>query len=214
MKSDISVPFTFGSGAFSGISSNCVLAVPYGTKDAYITKGWTTSVFKGGIKEFMPVVDGIYYGFNSNNKQATVIASENKYSGNVIIPSSVTYNGETYSVTSIGGSAFGGADIPTVISMIENPSAISGKTSSNRTFSLNTFNNATLYVPKGTIDIYEATDGWKDFANIVEGTPTGITSVTSDKETTNALIYDLNGRRLTEPQKGINIIGGKKVLNH
>jgi hypothetical protein len=30
----------------------------------------------------------------------------------------------------------------------------------------------------------------------------------------NAPIYDLNGRRLTEPQKGINIIGGKKILNH
>jgi len=116
-------------------------------------------------------------------------------------------------VASIGGRAFGGADIPTVISMIENPSAICGKESySYYTFSLNTFNNATLYVPVGTIGKYKATTGWKDFANIVEGTPTGITSVSSDKETTNAPIYDLNGRRLTEPQKGINIIGGKKVF--
>ena len=106
VKSDILVPFTFGSNAFNGISSNCVLAVPYKTKDAYIAKGWTQSVFKGGIKEITYVVDGIYYYFNSNNKQATVTAGENKYSGNVIIPSSVTYNGETYSVTSIGNYAF------------------------------------------------------------------------------------------------------------
>ena len=117
-------------------------------------------------------------------------------------------------VTSIGESAFGGADIPTIVSLIENPSAIIGKTDSYRTFSENTFNYATLYVPVGTIEKYKATKGWKDFANIVEGTPTGITSVSSDKETTNAPIYDFNGRRLTEPQKGINIIGGKKVLIH
>ena len=117
-------------------------------------------------------------------------------------------------VTSIGGSAFGGADIPTIVSLIENPSAIKGKTDTYRTFSENTFNNATLYVPKGTIEKYKATEGWKDFANIVEGIPTGITSVTSDKETLNVPIYDLNGRRLTEPQKGINIIGGKKILKH
>ena len=106
VKSEISVPFTFGSYAFSGISTSCVLAVPYGTKDAYITKGWRTSDFKGGIKEFPTVVDGIYYGLNSNTKQAIVTAGEKQYSGNVIIPSTVTFNDTEYSVTSIGSYAF------------------------------------------------------------------------------------------------------------
>ena len=73
------------------------------------------------------------------------------------------------SVTSIGNEAFDGADIPTVVSLIENPFKIYGKTSDDRTFSQNTFNNATLYVPKGTIDKYKATDGWKDFLFIEEG---------------------------------------------
>ena len=50
-------------------------------------------------------------------------------------------------------------DIPTVISLIENPFKITGKTSNSRTFTQNTFFNATLYVPKGTIDKYKATDG-------------------------------------------------------
>ena len=72
--------------------------------------------------------------------------------------------------------------------------------------------NGTLYVPKGTKFAYEAKEGWKDFRNIVEGTPTSITRVTLDKETPNTPIYDLNGKRLSEPQKGINIIEGKKVL--
>lgn len=47
----IQEPFSFGSYAFSSISSNCVLTVPAGTRDAYIAKGWTEKVFKGGIVE-------------------------------------------------------------------------------------------------------------------------------------------------------------------
>ena len=73
------------------------------------------------------------------------------------------------SVTSIGISAFNDLDLPEVISKIENPFEIEGKSSKYKTFSLNTFNNATLYVPVGTIDKYKATVGWKDFAVIKEG---------------------------------------------
>ena len=86
------------------------------------------------------------------------------------------------SVTSIGNSAFEGADISTVVSLIENPFKITGKTSGYRTFSQNTFNNATLYVPKGTIDKYKATDGWKDFLFIEEGTGGGDTPTTQKCE--------------------------------
>ena len=49
--SEINEPFDFGLSAFSGIASNCTLTVPYGTKDAYIAKGWTENVFQGGIIE-------------------------------------------------------------------------------------------------------------------------------------------------------------------
>ena len=79
------------------------------------------------------------------------------------------------SVTSIGHNAFDGADIPTVVSLIENPFKINGKTSSYRTFSQNTFINAALYVPKGTIGKYKLTDGWKDFVFMEEGTGGGDT---------------------------------------
>ena len=44
-------PISFGEDAFYRISSECVLTVPAGCKAAYIAKGWTTSVFKGGIVE-------------------------------------------------------------------------------------------------------------------------------------------------------------------
>ena len=73
-------------------------------------------------------------------------------------------------VTYIGDKAFDNSDITTVISLIENPFGIYGKIDEHyRTFSLNTFNNATLYVPKGTIEKYKTTKGWKDFLFIEEG---------------------------------------------
>ena len=72
------------------------------------------------------------------------------------------------SVTSIGDEAFDEVGLTTVVSLIENPFVIVGKSSSYKAFSKNTFNNATLYVPVGTKEKYQATDGWKDFAYIVE----------------------------------------------
>ena len=51
VKSEIETPFYFGINSFSRINNNCVLEVPIGMKDAYISKGWTTDVFGGGIVE-------------------------------------------------------------------------------------------------------------------------------------------------------------------
>ena len=115
------------------------------------------------------------------------------------------------SVTKIGDQAFCGVYIPTVISLIENPFTIQGKSSNDKVFSLNTFDNATLYVPQGTIEKYKATDGWKDFAFIEEGIPAGINAVENTKSN-NTTIYDLNGVRQPEPKKGINIVNGRKVV--
>ncbi len=51
-------------------------------------------------------IDGIYYDLVSNTKQAEVTSNPNKYTGNVVIPASVTYDGVEYSVTGIGNVAF------------------------------------------------------------------------------------------------------------
>ena len=53
------------------------------------------------------LIDGIYYDFNTETLNAEVISnSENSYSGDITIPEAVYYNGNTYSVTSIGIGAF------------------------------------------------------------------------------------------------------------
>ena len=75
----------------------------------------------------------------------------------------------------------------------------------------------TLHLYPGSKAKYEAdpdTQNWiVYFDNVVEDLePTGIHSVTLDKEPTNAAIYDLNGRRITEAmKKGVYIKNGKKI---
>ena len=52
-------------------------------------------------------VDGIYYNYlDKSAKTVAVTSGAKRYTGSVIIPSSVTYNGTTYSVTEIGDYAF------------------------------------------------------------------------------------------------------------
>ena len=103
------------------------------------------------------------------------------------------------SVTTIEDGAFGGcSSLTSVISLIENPFTIIGKSVEGSTFSLDTFNNATLYVPKGTIDKYKATGGWQDFVFIEEGDGSGSGSeqsayVKAIAETIPVLISASNG---------------------
>lgn len=109
------------------------------------------------------------------------------------------------SVTTIRNRAFEGIILTTIISKIETPFEITGKSENKRTFAQDTYNNATLYVPKGTIDKYKATNGWKDFLFIEEGTPTNIHNIEGDK-TNEIQRYTLDGRIIKNSSKGINII--------
>lgn len=65
--------------------------------------------------------------------------------------------------------------------------------------------NATLYVPKGTIDKYKSTFGWNQFVYIEEGIPNGIQRIEMEKPEEKE-IYMPNGTRIEKPQKGLNII--------
>ena len=138
------------------------------------------------------------------------------------IPASVTSIGESTfggcsgltainipaSVTGIGGWAFYNCDsLADIYCYASTPAGtISG------TFSQNTYSGCTLHVPYGTMNAYRAAENWKDFTNIVEFDPTGIEAVSADgKSAAEQRIYNLGGVRMAAPQRGLNIINGKKV---
>lgn len=60
------------------------------------------------IKAFSyALIDGIYYNFNGDEAEVTYKnTSYNSYTGDIAIPEFVVFNEKTYSVTSIGSSAF------------------------------------------------------------------------------------------------------------
>ena len=65
-------------------------------------------------------IDGIYYNILSeDDRTVEVTESPYGYSGEVVIPAEVTYDGSTYSITAIGEQAFGWCDDLTSVSMPE-----------------------------------------------------------------------------------------------
>ena len=75
---------------------------------------------------------------------------------------------------------------------------------------------ATLHVPEASLIAYNNSEPWKNFKDIVALTdsdpnPSSIMTIeVSDKEI--GSIYDLNGRKLKRPSKGLYIKNGKKYL--
>ena len=64
-------------------------------------------VFSTSASAYDVKIDGIYYNLNSEGKTAEVTTKwDDNYSGEVIIPSSITVEGQEYTVASIGGYAF------------------------------------------------------------------------------------------------------------
>ena len=73
-----------------------------------------------------------------------------------------------------------------------------------------------LHVPVGCKEAYATTSPWNEFTNIVEEVLTGIKGVENEVKKADAY-YNLQGQRMTEPQRGLNIIRysngtSKKVL--
>ena len=60
------------------------------------------------------LVDGIYYNLNESDNTAEV-TSGTEYSGDIVIPASISVDGVDYSVTSIGDDAF--SDCPGLTSI-------------------------------------------------------------------------------------------------
>ena len=63
--------------SFYGISPNCVLYVPKGTRDAYIAAGWTRNIFKGGVVEIDDIREKMDVNGDSDVSTADVTAIYN-----------------------------------------------------------------------------------------------------------------------------------------
>ena len=134
-------------------------------------------------------VNGIYYGISIFNKNTAYVTHKGtdyneakEYAGSVVIPESVTYNGKTYPVASIGGYAFAGCDeltsvvIPSSITTI-NQNAFNGCTGlqsvecksatppvcKENVFSGVSTQNVRLIVPAESESRYKSADTWKNF---------------------------------------------------
>ena len=153
-------------------------------------------------------VGGIYYNINGNEATVTY-NSYDQYTGSVNIPSSVTYNGSTYSVTSIGEMAFcycsgltsvtipnsvtsigesafsGCRNMTSIYSHIENPNNVS---LGNNIFYNVDKSSCILTVPAASLSLYSLADQWKDFLNIRPDVLT--TSISLDKTQLSVYVGD------------------------
>ena len=108
------------------------------------------------------------------------------------------------SVTSIGSGAFDRCSgLTELVSLASIPPVCNAGVFENVDKSL-----CTLKVPKGSKDDYRQAYGWKDFVNIEEVDVTGIEAVAAESMSNAEItaIYDLNGRRRTTIQPGVNIV--------
>ena len=70
------------------------------------------------------------------------------------------------------------------------------------------------YIDMNTVSVYDPSAGVKGIRLGFDGTEeaTAITELTEKTETTEGVIYNLQGQRMNSLQRGINIVNGKKVL--
>ena len=117
-------------------------------------------------------------------------------------------------VTKIGESAFYCPIKESVICLNTTPPEIY-----RSTFDETTYENTTLYVPKGCKTLYWLHPYWENFKNIVELEESGINDITVDHSPKSKGVYTIDGVKLSANadnienlRKGIYIINGEKVV--
>ena len=130
--SEIENPFAISDFVFNcynkDIYATATLVVPPGKKSVYQnTAGWKKfqNIVEAELMGYEFENNGIRYKIGENNT-VSVVARNGKYSGDVVIPSQVSYNGSNYDVTSIGSSAFEGCVDLTSVSIPSSVTTIGG----------------------------------------------------------------------------------------
>ena len=121
-------------------------------------------------------------GCMSGNKLKTLIINDNikKIPRGAFYSSTLTKVVIGKSVERMGFSIFGDSSLEEIECRMQNPEDCYFYDSwEDKTFSLNNYTWATLYVPYGTIEKYKATSPWCNFVSIVEGSPSGVEQVST-----------------------------------
>ncbi len=133
-------------------------------------------------------VDGIYYDITPANRTASV--TRVSYSGGVIIPETIAFDGTTYSVTSIGDGAFKDCSgLTKLVSLAVEP-PICGEGAFEKVDKT----TCQLLVPEESINKYKTTDQWKEFLNILGYD--GVDDVSVDTPDALYEVYNLQGVRV------------------
>ncbi len=136
-------------------------------------------------------IDGIYYNLNSTDHTATVTYRDRNYvsyAGEVVVPESVEYNGETYTVTAIGSRAFQACASLTAVSL---PNSISNIYD----YAFNNCSGLTeIIIPQNVTQIYDRT--FEDCTALTSVTlPEGLTGIGSS-----AFEYCISLRTIALPE--------------
>ncbi|MBR6431638.1 MAG: BspA family leucine-rich repeat surface protein [Muribaculaceae bacterium] len=159
---------------------------------AHVDGGTSNPGYFTGAQNYDFVVDGIYYKFFGGNLVAVTYKDDTYgcYSGEVVIPETVTYDGWWYLVSCIDERAFyrcpylTKVTIPASVDLIENEAfsdafmdqnnssvtclALTPPMTSPYAFDDDYSNYLMLYVPYGTKSAYQAIAAWNKFYNINE----------------------------------------------
>ena len=117
--------------AFDDFYSNyLMLYVPYGTKSAYQAIAAWNKFYNINELPYSFVKDGIYYKITGTGTVSVTYKDSNYncYSGRVTIPSVVTYEGKTYTVTKVDNLAFFGCTGLTAVTIPETVTSIGNRT--------------------------------------------------------------------------------------
>ncbi len=107
------------------------------------------------------------------------------------------------SVTTVGSSAFYYCpSLTSIYSLNPEPPTCSG---SSVFYKVDT-SACTLYVPEGSKEAYSIANQWKEFFNIVEMDMAAVEDIVADGEAEVAVRYTLDGKRVSQPQRGLNIV--------
>lgn len=161
--------------------------------------------------------NGVYYNLIEYNKEKyaeVARMSSGKYTGSVVISSTVTFKNVTYNVTSIEYRAFSGCSGLTSITIPNSVTSIGHYAFEGCTgltdfycyakkvsgggfliFSNTPVSSATLHVPAASIYAYKAATDWKEFGTIVALTPeeTGVKPITATESPSDRKFME-NGR--------------------